>query len=98
MIDHTKAKSNRELLEAATSFKFHGYEHFEEATGKERSVTLYIKEMSNYGRTFWVINCSLGTYDRGERRFMYYITYDFQESTRFDNVYEAYGVVMELLK
>jgi len=98
MIDHTKAKSNRELLEAATSFKFPGYEYFEEATGKEGNVTLYINEMSIYGHTFWRINCSFGTYDRAEKHFMYYAAFDFQESTRFYDIYEALETVRGLIK
>lgn len=98
MIDHTKAKTNRELLEAATSFKFPGYKYFDERSGKEKQVPLYIYEMETHGKKLWIIDCHLGTYDIAENKFNYYRKYGFKETAFFNTPYEAYEVVKELIK
>lgn len=98
MIDHTKAKTNRDLLEAATSFKFRGYKYFDEQFGRTRDITLYLRQETIYNKSFWVITCSLGAYDRVEKRFGYHITHDYQNSMRFDDVYEAYKKIEDLIR
>ena len=98
MIDHTKAKSNRELLEAATSFKFPGYKYFDERSGKYCSLTLHINEMSRDDKTFWVINGAAGTYDNVEKRFSYYYELTVPENARFYDIYEALETVRGILK
>jgi len=97
MIDHTKAKSNRELLEAATSFKFHGYnknEYLRE--GQEIDITVE----KNKDCT-WKVSCALGIFDKAEKDFVSVYAYWNDkpcENTVFNNLYEAYGIIMELLK
>ena len=98
MIDNTKAKSNRELLEAATSFKFPGYKYFDEKTRKERSIPLYIYEMASHGKIVWVIDCHRGTYDIAENKFNEYRKYGFKQTAFFYTVYEALETVRSLIK
>jgi len=91
MIDHTKAKSNRELLEAATSFLFSeieikivkvpGAEWVEiRKSGKicDRKTGMFVGLVNKYA----VINGHILDI----------------ANTRFKDVYEAYGKVQELLK
>ena len=92
MIDHTKSKSNKELLEAATSFKFSEIEiHTIKIPGAE-----------------WVeIRKSGKLYDKKTRKFVNMVNkyavinghiLEHISNYKFDNVYEAYGIVMEMLK
>ena len=98
MIDHTKAKSNRKLLEAATSFKFHGYNYFDEQSGNDCSLTLFINEMVADGKTLWVINSAAGTYDNVEKLFSYYYKLTVPENAHFYSIYEALETVRGLIK
>lgn len=92
MIDHTKAKSNRELLEAATSFSFSEIE---------------IKIVKIPGVEWVEIHKAGKIYDKKTSKFVYLVNncavlnghvLEDAPDYKFDNVYEAYGFVLELLK
>lgn len=85
-------------MEAATSFKFPGYKYFDESFGKERELILSIQQKNLFNSSFWIIVCTLGVYDKELGEFGYYLTYNYEDSTRFDDVYEAYEVVKGLIK
>ena len=84
MIDHTKSKSNRELLEAAKLFKF----QYGKKIIKIETRTWKNKEM-------WHICCSGMIWNRNKKTFFSDCLYD---DCLFDSVYEALETVRSLIK
>jgi len=84
MIDYTKAKSNRELLEVAKLFKF----QYGKKTIKIETRTWHNKEM-------WQICCSGMLWNKNQESFFSECLY---KDCLFDSVYEALETVRGILK
>lgn len=95
--NETRVKTNRELLEATTSFKFPGYKNNDLIReGKEIDVIIEKKSDGT-----WKVSCALGIYDKAEKDFVSVYAYWNEkpcENTVFESMYDALDVVMELLK
>ncbi len=101
MIDETKVKSNRELLEAATSFKFPGYRHVDKKFGINCDIDLIIEKTLD---ETWIISSCHGVYDYNMKEFRSLYLPCFTElkpnyeGVAFDSEYDALEVVKELIK